>query len=454
MKIMLAGGGKVGESLTSLLSAEGYDVTVIDKDKAALESIVENFDVFSMNGNCASMEVLEEAGVKDTDLLIAVTDSDEVNLLCSATAHSLNPKLHTIARIRNPEYTGQIYKMRDTFSLSMVFNPDRQAAAEIDRLLKYPGFLKRDTFAKGRLEIVELKLEEGNPFCGTKLYALSEKTKCRVLICAVVRDGVSYTPDGNFILEEGDRVYVTADASDLSVLLKEFGIVSKKAHHVFIVGGGRVTFYLAKMLTARGVSVKIIDRSKERCEELAGLLPASVDIICADATQPSLLESEGIDDCDAFITATDLDELNILLSLYADSVKVPQIITKLSHMEDGKVTDSLPLGSIVMPNKLCCNNIVRYVRAMRRKTGAAISVHKIADGETEATEFIVDASTRHVGEELLNMKMKPGLLLAGIMKDDKIEIPDGHSKFEIGDTVVVVSGGDGVVLELNDIFAD
>ncbi len=454
MKITIAGCGKVGESLTAILSAEGYDVTVIDEDKSTLDNIVESFDVITLNGNCASMEVLEEAGIKDTDLLIAVTDSDEVNLLCSATAHSLNPKLHTIARIRNPEYTGQIYKMRDTFSLSMVFNPDRQAAVEIDRLLKYPGFLKRDTFAKGRLEIVELKLEEGNPFCGTKLYSLSEKTKCRVLVCAVVRDGVSYTPDGNFVLEEGDRVFVTADAADLSVLLKEFGIVTKKAHRVFIIGGSRIAFYLAKMLSARGVGVKLVDRSKERCEELADVLPPDVDIICADATQTSLLESEGMDASDAVITMTDLDELNILLSLYADSVKVPQIITKLSRIEDGKVTDSLPIGSIVTPKKLCCNNIVRYVRAMRQKTGAAISVHKIADGEAEATEFIVDAATHHVGEELSQIKMKPGLLLAGIMKDDRIEIPDGHSKFEVGDTVVVVSGRDGVILELNDIFAD
>lgn len=454
MKIIIAGCGKVGETLVTLLSAEGYDLTVIDKERAPLESIQNICDVFTLQGNCASMEILREAGVENADLLIASTDSDEVNLLSSATAHSLNKNLHTIARIRNPEYAGQIYKMRGIFSLSMVFNPERQAAQEIDALLKYPGFLKRDTFAKGRLEIVELKLEEGNPFIGASLFSLGERIKCRLLVCAVVRDGKAITPDGRFVLEEGDRIFVTAGSSDLSVLLRELDLVQKRAHNVMLVGGSRIAFYLAEILAARGVGVKLIERSPERCAELAETLPASVDIICADATAQTVLESEGIQRTDAIVALTDSDEMNVLLSLYANSVEVPQIITKLSHLDGGKVVDSLPLGSIVVPRKLCCNNIVRYVRATKQKTGAAVSLHLIADGEAEALEFIVDDTTRHTGEPLSKIRFKPGLLLAGIMREGKIEIPDGKSSFLPGDTVVVVSGSESVVLELNDVFAD
>ena len=245
MNIIIAGDGKVGSMLTRQLSSEGHDVTVIDNDAKVLQSSVERYDVISVHGNCASMGVLQQAGVKDADLLIAATSEDEVNLLCCTTAHAMNNKLHTIARIRNPEYTEQIYRMRNVFGLSMVINPENQAAMEIERLLKYPGFLRRDTFAKGRTEIVELRVDSGSKLCNVKLMDLRSIVKCQVLVCAALRDGSAIAPKGDFVLREGDRIFVTALSENLTTLLKNLGILTRRVRNVTLCGGGRISYYLA-----------------------------------------------------------------------------------------------------------------------------------------------------------------------------------------------------------------
>lgn len=251
MKIIVAGDGKLGSMLTRQLSAEGYDLTLIDANLKQLESSVERFDIMVVQGNCASMDVLDQAGVKEADLLIAATGADEINLLCCMTAHGLNPRLHTIARVRNPEYTDQIYRMRDMFALSMTVNPEKQAAVEIERLLKYPGFLKRDTFAKGRVEIVELRIDANNRLCNVALNDMNNIVKCKILVCAVLRNGTAIAPDGNFVLCEGDRIFVTAAAKELTILLKNLGIITHKVKRVILCGGSRVSFYLAKQLSKR-----------------------------------------------------------------------------------------------------------------------------------------------------------------------------------------------------------
>lgn len=238
MKIIIAGDGKVGAILTRQLSAEGYDLTLIDANLKVLESTEERYDIMAVQGNCASMEVLEQAGIREADLLIAVTNADEVNLLCCMTAHGMNPDIHTIARIRNPEYTEQIYKMQNLFALSMMINPERQAALEIERLLKYPGFLKRDTFAKGRVEIVELRVEAGHKLCNIALNDLYNIVKCKILVCTVIRNGKAVAPGGNFVLMEGDRIFVTAPANVLTMLLKNLGIITHKVKRVILCGGG------------------------------------------------------------------------------------------------------------------------------------------------------------------------------------------------------------------------
>ena len=452
MKIIIAGSGKVGHTLARQLAAEGHDLTLIDTNPQVLDIAVERYDAIAVTGNCASKEVLINAGIKEADLLITATNADEVNLLSCMTAHGLNRNLHTIARVRNPEYAEQIMTMKDIFPLSMTVNPEKQAAKEIERLLKYPGFLRRDQFAKGRAEIVELRINAQSKLCNVALSEMSSVVKCKVLVCAVLRAGTAVAPSGNFVLREGDRIFVTAPTADLTVLLKNLGIITKKIRNVMICGGGRVSYYLADLLEKDKISVKLLERNHDRCVELAQLLPGT-SIIHADCSSQNALETQGLRSCDALVTLTGTDETNMVVSLYGGSCGIGTIITKLSRGENSSIADSMNLGSLISPKELCCNHIVRYVRAMQNQTGAALSVHAIADGQAEAVEFRVDSSTKNCGVPLKQMKLKPNVLLASIIHGAKTEIPGGDSAFTEGDTIVVVTSGRGVLRSINDIFA-
>jgi trk system potassium uptake protein TrkA len=451
MNIIIAGDGQVGRTLTRQLTAEGYDLTVIDSNQDTLEDSIARYDVMSVNGNCACMSTLLQAGVKDADLLIAATSADEINLLCCTTAHALNPKLHTIARIRNPEYTDQIYEMRDTFGLSMSVNPEKRSAQEIERLLQYPGFLRRDIFARGRAEIVELRVDANSKLRNVSLMDMANIVRCRILVCAVLRNGSALVPSGNFVLQEGDRVFVTAPTENLTILLKNLGIITRRVRKVMLCGGGRTTFYLARLLKKSGIQVRIIEADEDRAKGLYALLPG-VEVTHGDASDLELLNTEGLKDCDALVALTDSDELNMILSLYASNQGVSQVITKLSQVDNRAVIDSLSLDRVVCPKELCCNAIVRYVRAMQNQTGAALSVHAIADGQVEAMEFRVNENTKHCGVPLKKLKRRANVLIACIIHGSQTEIPNGDSTFENGDTLVVVTSGRGVIKQINDIF--
>ena len=451
MNIIIAGNGKVGSTLARQLSAEGYDLTVIDSDQSVLEDTISRYDVMAVNGNCASMPILLQAGVKEADLLIAATGEDEINLLCCSTAHALNPKLHTIARIRNPEYTDQIYELRDTFGLSMSVNPEKRSAQEIERLLQYPGFLRRDIFARGRAEIVELRVDTASKLCNVSLMDMAKIVRCRTLVCAVLRNGSALVPSGNFVLHEGDRIFVTAPTENLTILLKNLGIITRRVRKVMLCGGGRVTFYLARLLKKSGIQVRIIESDELRAKELYAQLPG-VEVSCGDAANLELLNNEGLCSCDALVALTGYDELNMILSLYASSQNVSQVITKLSQVDNRSVIDNLSLDRVVCPKELSCNAILRYVRAMQNQTGAALSVHAIADGQVEAMEFRVDENTKHCGVPLKKLKRRSNVLIACIIHGSQTEIPNGDSTFENGDTLVVVTSGRGVIKQINDIF--
>lgn len=452
MKIIIAGDGKVGETLAAQLSAEKrHNITLIDTRSDVLEASVSAYDVFAVLGNCANSQTLRDAGVENADLLIAATGNDEVNLLCSTIAHALNGGLHTIARIRNPEYAEDAVRMRANFGLSMVFNPEKQAAEEIARLIRFPGFLSRDTFAKGRTEIVELRVEENHPLLGVTLSSLSSLVKCKVLVCAVLRGGEPIIPTGSFVLAEGDRLFVTAPTENLSLMLKNLKIVKHKAKHAILIGGGRLSFYLAEILEKSGIGTKIIEKDAARCEVLAANLPHS-EIVCGDVGHRTLLESEGLREADALITLTDLDELNMLVSIYGKNWGVPQVITKLSRVDDSKILDSLPVGSVICPRKLSSGTILRYVRAMDHQAGAAITVHSLADGAVEASEFLVTSETLHRGKALKDIRMKKNVLVASITREGVTKIPDGTSAFEVGDFAVITAPSEAGIYELNDIF--
>ena len=451
MNIIIAGSGRVGLTLARQLSAEGHDLTIIDENFDLLESSMERFDVIAVHGNCASLDVLEQAGVQDADLLIAVTGADEVNLLSCTTAHGVNQKLHTIARIRNPEYTEQIFRLRHIFGLSLAINPEKQAASEIHRLLKYPGFLQRDVFAKGRTEIVELKIDGDSKLCGATLIEMGSIVKCRVLVCAVLRDGNAIVPDGHFRLQAGDRIFVTAPTENLATLLKNLGIITHRVKSCLLCGGGNVAYYLADMLADSKIKTKILEADHQRCTELCELLPHT-EISCGDCGDLELLESEGLADHDAIVTLTGHDELNMITALYAGK-KVPQIITKVADKSSNSIINSLGLGSVLCPKELCCNDIIRYVRAMQNQAGAALSVHAIADGQVEAMEFLVDENTENCGIPLKKLKTKAGVLIASIGHGSKTEIPNGDSVFQQGDSLVIVASGRGSIRQINDIFA-
>lgn len=453
MNIIIAGGGKVGSELTGKLSAEGHEITLIDNNADVLENIMSKYDVIAIQGNAASLDTLEEAGIRKADLLIAATNFDEINLLACFTARSIKKNIHTIGRIRNPEYRNQAYAMRDLFGLNLIINPERQAADEIGRLLKYPGFLKIDTFAKGSNEIVTIKVTEESPLKRVALKNLSNIFHCQVLVCAVLRNGNCIMPDGNFILELGDLIYVTASSTNLNLLLRSLGIITHKVKQVLIAGGGRISFYLAQELEKAGIDSSIIESNKERCYELAEALPNTT-IISGDASSQGFLDSEGIENYDALVTLTGLDELNIVMSLYANSRKVPQIITKLSHAEYNRILDDLPVGSVISPKELICNTIIRYVRAMQNTKGAALTIHSIAKGQAESMEFVVDSNTRYLNKPLKDVPTKENVLLVSISHGSNSEIATGSSMFHVDDTVVIVTNEATKIHELNDIFED
>ena len=451
MKILIAGGGKIGSTIASQLAFEGHDITMIDMSYDVLNRLVESYDVSGIQGNAASMKTLFEAGVKDANLLIAATDKDEINLLACMCAHGMNHNIHTIGRIRNPEYRMQAYAMQDVFGLNMVINPEQQAAKEIAGLLKFPGFLTIDRFAKGMCEIVELKVDAKSPLNGVSLRRLESIVHCNVLVCAVLRNNECVIPYGDFELMENDRIYVTANTNNLNTLLVNLNIITRKNKRALIAGGSRISYYLCQELSKSGIQCTIVEKDEKRCEELACLLEETT-IIHGDASNQAFLEQERLDQRDALVSLTDLDELNIIIGLYANAMNINQIVTKLSHTLDSSVVQSLPIGSIVSPKDLVCANIVRYVRAMNEKQGGALTIHKIANNLAEAIEFRVDASCKYVDVELKHMKMKDNVLVVGIGHKDHFEIPNGDSKFALGDSVLIVTDVKTRILSLNDIF--
>ncbi len=450
MKILIAGCGEVGEHLALELSQEGYDLTILDSDRRVLEAGLNRFDVMSVQGNCASVKSLVQAGIESSDLLIATTGIDELNLLTCMMAKTLNPKIHTIARLRNPEYMEQAYDMRDKFGISMTFSAERDAAREMERLIKHPGFLSRETFMGGRAEVAELRIETGSPLCDVPMYSLDNILKCRVLVCAVLRDGATVIPDGKFVLKENDRIFVTASTDNLSAMLKALGIVTKKARRILIAGGGTMAYYLARNL--RNGNVMIIERDAERCRELSELLPRAT-IVNGNVREQSFLESEGFSSSDALVSLTEMDELNVITSLFGSEHKIPLIITRIGQLENTGFIANLSLGSVISPRRFSCNSVVRYVRAMRNHDSAARAVHRIADGQAEAIEFEVDSDTLYLDTPLKEIRLKRDLRLACIARGNEIMIPDGDSRFNAGDRVIVVAKVDASVLELNDIFA-
>jgi len=454
MNIIIVGDGKVGAALAAQLSAEQHDVTIIDSNPKTVNASAERLDVMAVTGNGASMATLQEAGVEKADLLIAATSRDELNLLTCLTAKKLGAK-HTIARVRNPEYDRQLVDMREELGLSLTVNPEKAAAYEAYRLLQFPSFLKRETFAKGRVEIVGIPVDKGSKLVGIPMFKLYEIARVNVLVCAVEREDGIHIPSGGFTIREGDTLFVTAGIQDLAQLVRNLGLVERRIKSLFIIGGSRIAFHLAKRCLDGGISVKIIERDHDRCVALAEALPRAV-IIEGDGSRQDVLTAEGFQSYDAVVTLTGMDEENLILSMLASHLGVGKVITKINRIDYADVFRKLGIGSTISPKGLCCMDIIHYVRAMSTASDidAMVSLHSVVDGQVEALEFLAGWDARHQGERLMDIPLKSGILVACITHKGKTIIPKGDSSFTAGDTVIVVTAGGRTISQLDDIFAD
>jgi trk system potassium uptake protein len=453
MKIVIAGAGKVGKTLTKELTADGYDITLIDRRADVLEIVGTKYDVITYQGNAATVETLEEADIQSADVFIAATSADEVNVLACMTARALNPDVHVIARVRTPEYVSGLLKLTSHFGLSLVINPEREAAIEIASLLKLPEFMKVEHFAKSRAEIAELKITDNSRIKNLRLSDFHKKVQAQVLISAILRDGEIILPNGDTVLQTNDRLYVTGTNQELHTLLNNIGVIKKPVKHVVIAGGSRIAYYLAQYLEEADIKSTIIEIDEKACVKLAGLLPNST-IIHADASDHSVLESEDVSDYDAFVGLTGMDEVNMVCALYANKSNISTVVTKLGRGRIDELTDKLDIGSIVSPKDIVSMHIIRYVRAIRNKEGAALTIHRIANGRVDASEFVVDETTKHVGVPLKQLNIKKDILINSIARGDIFEIPNGDSTLEKGDIIVILTDDSTTVHQINDIFED
>ncbi len=439
MNITIIGLGKIGEKLTERLSREKeHNITVIDQNSEVTKSVVNAYDVMGVSGSGASVDTLREAKVEDTDILIAVTGSDELNLLTCLLAKKLGD-CKTIARVRNPEYSKEIHHFKEDLGLAMIINPELTAADEIARLLRFPSAVQIDTFAKGRVEILKFKIPSGSPLCDMKLADISQKLSCDVLVCGVERGEEAFIPGGDFVLKEGDFISIVSSIENASQFIKKIGIKTNKAKDCIIVGGGTTAVYLAHRLIKAGISVKIIENNPARCEFLCDILPKAT-IINGDGTENRLLLEEGIDKAESFVALTGIDEENVLLSLYAKTKTNGKIITKINRIAYEEVIGNLNLDTIIYPKEITAEYIIRFVRAMNNSIGNNIeTLHYILDDKAEALEFRIKEDSPVINKTIESLNLKSGIIIASINRKGKIITPKGKDIIKVGDTVIIVT---------------
>ena len=451
MKIIVVGGGKIGITILANLVAEGHDVLLIDNNPDKINEITNIYDVIGLCGNGADSEVLIEADVDKAELLIATTDSDELNMLSCFLAKRMGAK-DTVCRIRNPEYNdNSLNFMRKELDISMAINPELLAARELFNILKLPSAAKIDTFSVRNFELIELKLKPGTLLDGMKLMDLRSKFKAKFLICAVQRGEEAYIPDGNFVLKSGDKIGLTAAPTEIAKLLKEMGVLQKQAKNIMILGGSRTAFYLARMLTLAGNSVTIIERDKKLCDELCESIPKAV-VINGDGAKQELLLEEGLQSVDAFVSLTGMDEENLLLASFAQSQNVPKVIAKVNREELIPLAEHWGLECIVSPKELIADKLVQYARALENSVGSSVeTLYKLMDGKVEVLEFKVKSDFPKLKIAFKDLKTKPNTLVAGIARDRKIIIPSGEDMLLADDKVVVLAANQRIN-KLSDIL--
>lgn len=453
MNIIVAGCGKIGTAVVSALVSEGHDVTAMDENPDVINEITNVYDVMGICGNSADCETLEEAGIDSCDVFVAVTGSDELNMLSCFIAKKMGAK-HTVARIRNPEYNDRSLSfMRQQLELSMSMNPELLMAQELHNLLKIPSAYKVEYFSRRNLEMIEVRLKKDSALIGKKISKIRDREKQHFLIGAVLRNNELHIPDGNFELCEGDVVSIVASPSDMQKLLKSLDMIKKAVKDVMILGGSKTAYYLAKILSTTGTNVKIIEKNRERCVELGEILPKAV-IICGDGSHHDILMEEGLRSIDAFVALTGMDEENILTSLFAGELNVPRVVSKINSNELTKMAEKLGLDSVVSTKTITAEIMIRYCRAVENSMGSNIeTLYKFMDGKAEAIEFNVKQGSKLIGVPIKELSIKQGVLIAGIIRERKTAIiPTGDDIVNKGDRVIVLSSATHRLGDLSDIL--
>ena len=432
MKIIIVGDGKVGFTLAEHLSREDHDVTIIDTRDDALKRASDALDVMCVKGNGASIATLREAGAESADILIAATNLDEINMICCLTAKRLGTK-YTIARVRNVEYAVELPTLKKVVGIDMVINPENATAVEIARLLRFPSAANLETFYRGRVELIGFRVQADDFICGHPLSELSRQVKALpILFCAAERGDQSIIPDGSYVPTAGDKLYLIGQPAGMTQFFKLLGRYAPKIKDVFVVGGGRISHYLTTLMEGMGLHVKVVERNMDRCRELSELLPHTM-IICGDGTDQQLLEEEDVSASDAFVSLTDRDEDNLIVALYAMQQGIAKVVAKSNRQNYAGIAHAAGLDSVISPKLITAAQILQVVRGMQNSKGSVMNaLYKIADGHAEAMEFVANETTRYQGVPLKELKLKKGILIAVIIHQGRIIIPEGSTVWSRG----------------------
>jgi trk system potassium uptake protein TrkA len=450
-RIIVVGAGKVGKTITRRLTDEGHNLVVIDRSESKLEELSNQCDCMLLTGSGASHQTLEEAGITDSDLLIAVTDSDELNLLCCTIAKQFNPDISTIARVRNPDYGNEIPYLMNRLAIDRIINPEFEAAVDAARLLFLPAAISINSFAHGTAEIVKIEIPEGSILDEKSIAYLGKNITNDLVIVGVERDGELTIPNGDFVLKSGDVISFVSSRKVCIQFLKKIGFNSRSVHNTMIIGGGKSAYYLADQLLKSGIYVKIIEKSHARCEELSVLLPKAM-VIHGDGTESGVLEEAGIATTDALVALTGIDEENIMLTLHAKQVSKAKVVTKINRITFTKVINNLNLGSVIYPKYITAENIITYVRAKQASIGSNVeTMYQLQDGQAEAVEFKVKDTPSINGIPLKDLKLRPGVIVSFIIHDGQLIIPTGTDCISEGDNVMIVTSHKGFT-DLTDIL--
>lgn len=443
MNIIIVGAGKVGTTIADQLSSENHNITIIDLNQKKVEEAEEEFDAMGIVGNGASHQVQVEAGVMDAELLIAVTGSDELNLLCCLIAKKTG-KCQTIARVRNPIYSKEVNFIKRQMGLSAVINPELTAAQEISQLLRLPYAKKVDTFARGRVEMIKFRMNPELHMDGLQVADIISKMKCDIMICGVERQGQVVIPNGDFVLKNNDMVSMMAVPKETAKFFRKMGIPTHQAKSTLIVGGGTIAFYLAKQLLEMKVDVRIIEQNKERCEMLSEQLPEAT-ILQGDGTDKEFLLEEGLMHTDSFVALTNMDEENLMLALLARKYSNAKLIAKVNRIHFEEVVDELDIDSVIYPKNLAADHIVRYTRAMQNSLGSNVeTLYKILDGQAEALEFVIREDSSVTNQRLMDLPLKDHLLVCYISRYGKLKMARGQDMLKVGDSVIIVTTHKGL----------